>query len=131
MDPDTVANPTDPDSNIMKTRRGWVQGDNAQIVVTPDQIILAAEVTTDANDVHQLATMLDHAQANVAAVIGEDAELGAAVAMPATGRRPTRPARPKSASCSSPPSRTTSSGPTCAPRRRPAAGCQTACRPEP
>ena len=26
----------------MKTRRGWVQGYNAQAVVTPDQIILAA-----------------------------------------------------------------------------------------
>lgn len=80
VDPDRVANPTDPDSNIMKTRRGWVQGYNAQIVVTPEQIILAAEVTTDANDVHQLTTMLDHAQANVEAVIGEDALLGAAVA---------------------------------------------------
>src|SRR5215210_117328 len=33
VDPDTVANPTDPDSGIMKTRRGWVQGYNAQAVV--------------------------------------------------------------------------------------------------
>jgi hypothetical protein len=45
VDPDRVANPTDPDSGIMKTRRGWVQGYNAQAVVTPQQIILAAEVT--------------------------------------------------------------------------------------
>jgi hypothetical protein len=51
MDPDRVANPTDPDSGIMKTRRGWVQGYNAPAVVTPDQIILAADVTTEANDV--------------------------------------------------------------------------------
>jgi hypothetical protein len=80
VDPDKVANPTDPDSNIMKTRRGWVQGYNAQIVVTPEQIILGAEVTTEANDVHQLTTMLNQAQANVEAVIGEDAVLGAAVA---------------------------------------------------
>jgi hypothetical protein len=29
-----VANPTDPDSRIIKTRRGWVQGYNAQAVVT-------------------------------------------------------------------------------------------------
>src|SRR5690349_675580 len=80
VDPDTVANPTDPDSGIMKTRRGWVQGYNAQVVVTRDQIILAAEVTTEANDVHQLTGMLDQAQANVELVMGEDAVLGAAVA---------------------------------------------------
>jgi len=80
VDPDTVANPTDPDSGIMKTRRGWLQGYNAQAVVTPDQIILAADVTCEANDVHQLSGMLDQAQANVEAVMGEDALLGAAVA---------------------------------------------------
>jgi transposase len=80
VDPDAVANPTDPDSSIMKTRRGWVQGYNAQVVVTPGQIILAAEVTTEANDVHQLTVMLDRAQANVEAVMGEDVVLGAAVA---------------------------------------------------
>lgn len=78
--PDTVANPTDPDSGIMKTRRGWGQGYNAQAVVTPDQSILAADVTTEANDVHQLIGMLDQAQATVEAVMGEDAVLGAAVA---------------------------------------------------
>jgi len=49
-------------------------------VVTRDQIILAADVTTEANDNHQLTVMLDQAQANVEAVLGEDAVLGAAVA---------------------------------------------------
>ena len=78
--PDRVANPTDPDSAIMKTRRGWVQGYNAQAVVTPEQIILAAEVTTEANDVRQLVPMLDRAQAAAEVVMGEDATLGAAVA---------------------------------------------------
>ena len=80
VDPDTVANLTDPESGIMKTRQGWVQGYNAQIVVTRDQIILAADVTTEANDSHQLTGMLNQAQANVAIVLGEDAVLGAAVA---------------------------------------------------
>ena len=80
VDPDTVANVTDPDSGIMKTRHGWLQGYNAQIVVTVGQIILAADVTTEANDVRQLTPMLDQAQANVAAVVSKDAELGAAVA---------------------------------------------------
>ena len=58
VDPDRVANPTDPESGIMKTRQGWVQGYNAQAVVTPQQIILAAEVTTEANDVQQLKPCL-------------------------------------------------------------------------
>jgi transposase len=80
VDPEAVANVTDPDSGIMKTRRGWVQGYNAQIVVTRDQIILAADVTTEANDSQQLTVMLDQAQANVEAVLGEDAVLGAVVA---------------------------------------------------
>lgn len=80
VDPDTVANPTDPESGILKTRRGWVQGYNAQAVVTTGQIILAADVTTEANDVHQLTGMLDQAQANVEASLGEEAVLGAAVA---------------------------------------------------
>jgi hypothetical protein len=80
VDPDAVANVTDPESGIMKTRQGWVQGYNAQVVVTREQIILAADVTTEANDNHQLTGMLDQAQANVEAVLGEDAVLGAAVA---------------------------------------------------
>jgi transposase len=80
VEPDAVANVTDPDSGIMNTRRGWVQGYDAQLVVTRDQIILAADVTTEANDNHQLTVMLDQAQANVEAVLGEDAVLGAAVA---------------------------------------------------
>ena len=80
VDPDTVANTTDPQSGILKTRRGWVQGYNAQAVVTTGQIILAVDVTTQANDVRQLTGMLDQAQANVEAVLGEEAVLGAAVA---------------------------------------------------
>jgi hypothetical protein len=38
-----------------------VQGYNAQVVVTPQQIILASEVTTKANDVRQLQPMLGQA----------------------------------------------------------------------
>lgn len=80
VDPERVANPTDPDSGIMKTRRGWVQGYNAQAVVTPQQIILASEVTTEANDVQQLRPMLSKAQAMVELLLGEDDVLGAAAA---------------------------------------------------
>lgn len=39
------ANTTDPDSRIMKTRSGYVQGYNAQAAVTEEQIIIAAELT--------------------------------------------------------------------------------------
>jgi transposase len=52
------ANVTDPDSRIMKTRRGYVQGYNAQAVATADQIIVAAEVTPEENDVGQFHPML-------------------------------------------------------------------------
>lgn len=84
IDPDTNANVTDPDSGIMKTRRGWLQGYNAQVVVTTGQIIIANDVTIDANDVQQLSPMLAQAQANVVGVAAEnekdDVTLGAAVA---------------------------------------------------
>ena len=52
------ANVTDPESRIMKTQRGYVQGDNAQAMVTEEQIIVAAEVTPEANDIKQLHPML-------------------------------------------------------------------------
>jgi hypothetical protein len=80
VDPERVANPTEPDSSIMKTRRGWVQGYNAQAAVTPRQIILATEVTTEANDVRQLQPMLTKTQAMVELLLGEDARLAAAAA---------------------------------------------------
>jgi transposase len=47
-------NITDPDSRIMKTQKGHIQGYNAQAAVdVKTQVILAAHVTQDANDVHQ------------------------------------------------------------------------------
>lgn len=65
-DPKAKANTTDPDSRILKTRQGFVQGYNAQAVASLDQIILAADVTQDANDVRQLIPMVEQAQANMA-----------------------------------------------------------------
>lgn len=53
------ANVTDPESRIMKTPSGYIQGYNAQAAVTREQIIVAANVTEEANDVHQLHPMLD------------------------------------------------------------------------
>ena len=53
------ANTTDPDSRIMKARQGYVQGYNAQAIVSRDQIIVATGVTQEANDVQQLKPMLE------------------------------------------------------------------------
>jgi transposase len=72
------ANVTDPDSRIMKTRRGYVQGYNAQAVATAEQIIVAAEVTADENDVGQLHPMLA-AAANELKAAGVEDEVKAAL----------------------------------------------------
>jgi len=40
-------NLSDLDSRNVKTSRGWVQGYNAQLVTTADQIVIAAEVNVD------------------------------------------------------------------------------------
>jgi transposase len=70
------ANVTDPDSRIMKTRRGYVQGYNAQAAATADQIIVAAEVTPEENDVEQLHPMLA-ATADELKAAGVDETVGA------------------------------------------------------
>lgn len=58
-------NTTDPDSRMMKTRTGFIQGYNAQLAVTEDQIIVAAELTTAHADVTQFAPMVDQAMTNL------------------------------------------------------------------
>ncbi len=52
------ANTTDPESRIMKTQRGFVQGYNCQAACTEDQIIVSADVTQEENDLYQLEPML-------------------------------------------------------------------------
>lgn len=49
--PSTRANITDPQSRIMNTANGWIQGYNVQAAVNEAQIILAGHVSQDANDV--------------------------------------------------------------------------------
>lgn len=69
--PDPVAEAkakiSDLESWIMKTKDGYLQGYNAQAVVTEDEIVIAAEVTGEANDVHQLHPMLAATGASMAA----------------------------------------------------------------
>src|SRR3954447_18537066 len=61
--PAGVINLTDPDSRNVKTSRGWVQGYNAQAVVTAGQIVIAADVTVDSPDFGHLEPMITAAQA--------------------------------------------------------------------
>jgi hypothetical protein len=56
--PEGKVNATDPDSRYMKTRDGYVQGYNAQAVVTAGQIVFAAEITTATVDWSQLDPMV-------------------------------------------------------------------------
>jgi transposase len=60
VDDEKKANTTDPESRIMKTHSGFIQGYNGQAVVDcKSQVIVAQAITTDENDVHQLAPMLN------------------------------------------------------------------------
>jgi transposase len=45
------ANITDPDSRVMSSHKGWVQGYNAQAIVNRHQIVLACDVSQDPADV--------------------------------------------------------------------------------
>ena len=76
---DAKANVTDPDSRIMKTRKGYVQGLNGQAVVTEQQIIVAEDVTQEENDKQQLHPMLEQTEENRQA-IGIEEETGVALA---------------------------------------------------
>jgi hypothetical protein len=51
-------NLTDLDSGNVKTSRGWVEGYNAQVVTTAEQIVLAAEVNVDSRDCGHLEPMV-------------------------------------------------------------------------
>lgn len=67
--PAIEANITDPDSRIMKTKTGFVQGYNCQAAVNEHQIVVAATVTQEGNDLRQYQPM-------VAATIAALAEVG-------------------------------------------------------
>jgi transposase len=65
-DPKDQINFTDPESRIMRSsNKGWDQCGNAQAVTNDHQIILAADVTHQANDVRQMVPMVDQTRANL------------------------------------------------------------------
>lgn len=61
--PKTVANITDPSSRLMPTRRGFLQGYNAQVAVTSDQMIVAVQVSQSPNDMAAFTPMIAAAKA--------------------------------------------------------------------
>lgn len=71
-DRDTKANVTDPESKIMKTRSGYVQAYHGQAAVTEDQVIIAAELIGEANDVKQLHPMKDASRENLESAGAKD-----------------------------------------------------------
>lgn len=65
---DPRVNISDPDSGPMPTAKGWIQGYNAQLVVSDDQLILAAQATDKPGDVEQYSPMIEAAQAGIDAL---------------------------------------------------------------
>jgi transposase len=78
-EPKAQINFTDPESRIMKvSNKGWDQCGNAQAVANEHQIILAADVTDQANDKLQAVPMVDQARESVEAA-GVKQAIGAAL----------------------------------------------------
>ncbi len=66
--PKDQRNFTDPESKIMKvSNKGFDQCGNAQVVTDENQVILAEDITNQANDCRQVEPMLDQLQSNIAA----------------------------------------------------------------
>ena len=57
-----TVNLSDPDTHLMKGHRRFVQGYNAQAVVTENQIVIAAEITTEPVDFSALEPMMTAAR---------------------------------------------------------------------
>ncbi len=65
------ANPTDPDSRMLRARNRFLQGYNAQAAVSTDQVIVAAEVTNAAHDSTMFVPMVRATEENLAAAEGD------------------------------------------------------------
>ncbi len=73
------ANLTDPDSKPVKTATGFIQGYTAQAAATEDQVIVAAELITGANERNSLAPLARAAEDELAkAGVDEKPELALA-----------------------------------------------------
>ncbi|WP_343577810.1 transposase, partial [Mycobacterium sp.] len=74
-----VANVTDPESRIMKTKDGWIQGYNVQAAVNAEQVVVGYETTQDHNDVNQLHPMIEATQHSAGAA-GIEGDIGLTLA---------------------------------------------------
>jgi transposase len=61
-EPGPVRNVTDPDSRLMPTRSGFIQGYNTQNVTSQDGLIIATELTGDPADMAWYEPMMDKAE---------------------------------------------------------------------
>lgn len=73
--PKVTVNLTDPESKMMNTPQGWVQGYNVQAAVNEHQVVISYAATTDHNDVHQLVPMIN-ATVVAATTAGIHGEIG-------------------------------------------------------
>lgn len=71
-------NMTDPDSALQRAPQGYLQGYNGQLALTPEQVIVAADLTADNNDNLQFEAMVTQAKDNLASA-GAD-KIGTVVA---------------------------------------------------
>ncbi len=60
--PGPVRNITDPDSRLMPTRNGFIQGYNAQNVTSEDGLVIATRLTDDTTDMAWFAPMTEQAE---------------------------------------------------------------------
>jgi transposase len=65
--PKATVNTTDPDSRVVHGNGRTLQGYNAQAAATREQVVVAAELTQQANDLQQLAPMLAAIRTTLAA----------------------------------------------------------------
>jgi transposase len=66
--PGPVRNVTDPDSRLMPTRNGFIQGYNAQNVTSEDGLVIATELTDDTTDMAWWEPMMEQAAAAAALI---------------------------------------------------------------
>ena len=65
--PGAKVNVTDPDSRVVRDYHGYFPGYNVQAVTSSDQIIVAAEVSLQATDMHELQPMIEAMYRNLQA----------------------------------------------------------------
>ena len=64
MRPEGKINLTDPDSRVVPTRRGFIQGYTAQAVTTEGQVVIAAEVICGGNERSTLQGLVEDISAS-------------------------------------------------------------------